>query len=117
MWLRAVTRRLGDRGSPSIDHLNTREHDMNRYAITEKAGRFVAGETNIGVGTVLTLTDKQAEHELRLGTLRPLDVAAQPGPSADETPPKPAPKASKSKKPSRIEPDLGEDHATADDAG
>ena len=47
---------------------------MNRYAITEKAGRFVAGQTNIGVGTVLTLTDKQAEHELRLGTLRPLDV-------------------------------------------
>jgi hypothetical protein len=74
MWLRAVTRRLGDRGSPSIDHRKTREHDMNRYAITEKAGRFVAGQTNTGVGTVLTLTDKQAEHELRLGTLRRLDV-------------------------------------------
>lgn len=49
---------------------------MNRYAITEKAGRFVAGQTNIGVGTVLTLTEKQAEHELRLGTLRPLDMPA-----------------------------------------
>ena len=47
---------------------------MNRYAITEKAGRFVAGQTNTGVGTVLSLTDKQAEHELRLGTLRRLDV-------------------------------------------
>ena len=47
---------------------------MNRYAITEKAGRFVSGQTNTGVGTVLTLTEKQAEHELRLGTLRRVDV-------------------------------------------
>lgn len=54
---------------------------MNRYAITEKAGRFVAGQTNTGVGTVLTLTEKQAAHELRLGTLRALDTAA-----AKETP-------------------------------
>jgi hypothetical protein len=49
---------------------------MPRYAITEKAGRFVAGQTNTGVGTVLILTAKQAEHEVRLGTLRPLDVPA-----------------------------------------
>jgi hypothetical protein len=48
---------------------------MPRYAITERAGRFVAGQTNTGVGTVLTLTEKQAEHELRLGTLRPLNSA------------------------------------------
>lgn len=46
---------------------------MKRYAITEKAGRFVAGRTNTGLGTILTLTLKQAEHELRLGTLRALD--------------------------------------------
>jgi hypothetical protein len=46
---------------------------MPRYAITEKAGRFVAGQTNTGVGAVLTLTEKQAEHELRLGTLQALD--------------------------------------------
>lgn len=46
---------------------------MPRFAITEKAGRFVAGQTNTGVGTVLTLTEKQAEHEVRLGALRPLD--------------------------------------------
>ena len=46
---------------------------MPRYAITEKAGRFVAGQNNTGVGTVLTLTEKQAEHELRLGTLQLLD--------------------------------------------
>ena len=47
---------------------------MPRYAITEKAGRFVAGRNNIGAGSVLNLTEKQAAHELRLGTLRLLDV-------------------------------------------
>jgi len=47
---------------------------MPRYAITERAGRFVAGHTNTGVGTVLTLTGKQAEHELRLGTLVSVDL-------------------------------------------
>ena len=47
---------------------------MPRYAITETAGRFVAGTNNTGVGTVLTLTEKQAEHEVRLGTLWPLDM-------------------------------------------
>ncbi|WP_412506652.1 hypothetical protein [Roseovarius sp. SYSU LYC5161] len=46
---------------------------MPRYAITEKAGRFVAGQNNTGVGAVLTLTEKQAEHEVRLGTLQLLD--------------------------------------------
>lgn len=49
---------------------------MPRYAITEKAGRFVAGQTNTGVGTVLTLTEKQAAHELRLGSLQLCDVPA-----------------------------------------
>lgn len=47
---------------------------MPRYAITERAGRFVAGHTNTGVGTVLTLTGKQAEHEVRLGTLVSVDL-------------------------------------------
>lgn len=59
---------------------------MPRYAITETAGRFVAGQTNTGVGTVLELTEKQAEHEVRLGSLRALDV-------------KPAAKAAKAAKP------------------
>ena len=59
---------------------------MPRYAITETAGRFVAGQTNTGVGTVLELTEKQAEHEVRLGSLRALDV-------------KPAAKATKPAKP------------------
>jgi hypothetical protein len=47
---------------------------MERYAITERAGRFVAGQNNTGVGTILTLTEKQAEHEVRLGTLVPVDL-------------------------------------------
>ena len=42
---------------------------MPRYAITERAGPFVAAYRNTGVGTVLDLTERQAEHELRLGTL------------------------------------------------
>lgn len=69
---------------------------MPRYAITEKAGRMVAGTNNIGVGAVLNLTEKQAAHELRLGSLRLLDVqrpddmpsktAASPEPSEDHEP-------------------------------
>ena len=42
---------------------------MAKYIITEKAGRFVAGHRNPGVGTVLELTDSQAAYELTLGTL------------------------------------------------
>jgi len=49
---------------------------MPRYAITEKAGRFVAAHRNTGVGMVLELTEKQAEHELRLGSLVALDNLA-----------------------------------------
>ena len=57
---------------------------MPRYAITEKAGPFVAAHRNTGVGTLLDLTEHQAEHELRLGTLvRVRDIAeAQPERSA-----------------------------------
>ena len=60
---------------------------MPRYAITEKAGPFVASYRNSGVGTVLELTERQAEHELRLGTLTSLDIArAQTQPRLEETP-------------------------------
>ena len=60
---------------------------MPRYAITEKAGSFVASYRNSGVGTVLELTERQAEHELRLGTLRALDSArAETQPRLDEAP-------------------------------
>jgi len=62
---------------------------MPRYAINETAGRFVAGQTNTGVGTVLELTEKQAEHEARLVSLRALDVK----PAAKQA--KPAKPASK----------------------
>lgn len=62
---------------------------MTRYAITETAGRFVAGQTNTGVGRILILTEKQAEHEVRLGSLRALDVK----PAAKQN--KPAKPASK----------------------
>lgn len=50
---------------------------MPRYAITEKAGPFVATYRNSGVGTVLELTERQAEYELRLGTLVALPVAGE----------------------------------------
>lgn len=43
---------------------------MAKYLITEKAGRFVAGHRNTGVGTVLELPPLAAEYELTLGTLR-----------------------------------------------
>jgi len=48
---------------------------MPRYVITERAGRFVAGHTNTGVGTVLDLSERAAAHEVRLGTLRPSRAA------------------------------------------
>lgn len=63
---------------------------MPRYAITELAGRFVAGQTNTGVGAVLTLTEKQAEHEVRLGTLVSVDL---PKPKTVTQGAKTAPKA------------------------
>lgn len=51
---------------------------MPRYAITEKAGPFVAAHRNTGVGTILHLSERQAEHELRLGTLKALDKVPAP---------------------------------------
>ncbi len=61
---------------------------MPRYAITEKAGPFVAAHRNTGVGTILDLTELQAEHELRLGTLVRVREAAeaQPARSAPQEP-------------------------------
>lgn len=61
---------------------------MPRYAITERAGPFVAGIRNTGVGTVIELTERQAEHELRLGSLVVLPVVAG---KPEVTPPVPAP--------------------------
>ena len=39
------------------------------YSITETAGRYVAGTRNTGVGTILRLTEKEAEAGLRDGTI------------------------------------------------
>ena len=59
---------------------------MPRYAITERAGPFVAAHRNTGVGTVLVLSERQAEHELRLGTLTALDASVAPVTATEETP-------------------------------
>lgn len=59
---------------------------MPRYIITERAGRFVAGHTNTGVGTALDLTERAAAHEVRLGTLKPA-----PGATQEQAAPAPAP--------------------------
>lgn len=60
---------------------------MPRYAITEKAGPFIATYRNTGVGTILELTERQAEHELRLGTLTALEIArVETQPRLDEIP-------------------------------
>ena len=67
---------------------------MPRYAITERAGPFVAAHRNTGVGTVLDLTERQAEHELRLGTLVRLhqpDESAAVEPQVDPALVTPAP--------------------------
>ena len=58
---------------------------MPRYAITERAGPFVAAHRNTGVGTVLVLSERQAEHELRLGTLTSLAAVAPPATAPEET--------------------------------
>ena len=58
---------------------------MPRYAITERAGPFVAAHRNTGVGTVLVLSERQAEHELRLGTLTALDASVAPATAAEDT--------------------------------
>ena len=47
---------------------------MPRFAITEKAGQFVGGQNNTGVGTVLTLSQAQAARDLRAGALFALDA-------------------------------------------
>ena len=40
------------------------------FEVTEKAGAFVAGQRNPGVGQVLSLTEAQAEYPLIMGELR-----------------------------------------------
>lgn len=52
----------------------TTENEFRAYLVTEKAGRFVAGRNNVGVGSVLTLTAQEAEYELLLGTIVPSET-------------------------------------------
>lgn len=66
-----------------------------RYKITTKAGKYVAGRKNPGAGSVLTLTDKQAEQPLRDGAIVPegqasVAPAADPEPSTDKQAKQPA---------------------------
>jgi len=46
------------------------------FRITEKAGRFVAGRNNTGVGTPLLLSRREAQHDVRLGAL--VEVGKEP---------------------------------------
>jgi len=62
---------------------------MPRYAITQRAGPFVAAHRSTGIGTVPELTARQAEHELRLVTL----VAPAPTPLASSPNRRPCDKA------------------------
>lgn len=74
---------------------------MPRYAITEKAGRFVAGHRNNGAGTVLTLTEREAAFDERNGALVDLDKRARDARQArqaDAAKQEDAPKAQDGKK-------------------
>lgn len=47
------------------------------YIVTERAGDWVAGQRKPASGRLL-LTDSQAAYELRLGTIKLLEVAEAP---------------------------------------
>ena len=79
---------------------------MPRYAITERAGPFVAAHRNTGVGTVLDLTERQAEHELRLGTLVRLH---QPDESAAVEPQVASPAVAAARPEPSTAPDIAQD--------
>lgn len=57
---------------------------MPRFAITEAAGRIVAGHTNTGVGSVISITDAQAADAIKSGQLVALDVKAARKPRGKE---------------------------------
>ena len=57
---------------------------MPQFEVTDKAGDYVAGR-RVKCGDVLTLSETQAAHEMRLGTLRRVGAASAP---VDETKPK-----------------------------
>lgn len=51
---------------------------MPEYRITEKAGPYVAGRANLGVGHTIFLTPREAAHDVRLGTLEEVRPKAAP---------------------------------------
>ena len=67
---------------------------MPAYQVTDKAGQLVAGK-RVHAGDILQLTARQAEHELRLGTIVPVGASqASPiGAQAAQTPAAPTTKA------------------------
>ena len=80
---------------------------MPKYLITEKAGTFVAGHRNNGVGSTLDLPAVAAEYELTLGTLVPAEEAA-PVPAGE-------PEAAETEAPHAAEPEAAPaDEAPAD---
>lgn len=65
---------------------------MPRFAITEKAGRIVAGHSNTGVGSVLHLSKDAAKVDVDAGRLVALDgkpKAKKASPAAPSEPAKP----------------------------
>ena len=53
------------------------EAERRNYVVTDMAGRRVAGRV-VKVGDVLSLTELEAEHELREGTLEPKGLDPKP---------------------------------------
>jgi hypothetical protein len=64
---------------------------MPAYQVTDKAGQWVAGK-RVRAGDILQLSERQAEHEFRLGTIAPVG-ASQAAPQAAKAAPATTPKA------------------------
>ena len=43
---------------------------MRLYVITDSAGKEVAGRRHDGAGSVISLTESQAKHELLIGSIK-----------------------------------------------
>ena len=53
--------------------------EKREYEVTERAGDFVAGQPNPGVGETITLSTTQAAHPLRVGDVTvPSSVVSEP---------------------------------------
>lgn len=63
---------------------------MPRFAITEKAGRTVAGHSNTGVGSVIHLSKEAAKADVDAGRLVALDGQPKAKKAAPAAPSEPA---------------------------